>query len=206
MNQPSTPGHHHISTDEAVSRVVEWWNEGRPAGSRCDIVSGHAADEVLEEVHRRTPRSLLLDAAGQTPEEIVTEVLGFVGVPSAAQINTPWRHLRKYFSADTYILLKNAHRAESSRRRAHQVLSARMHDFPGVNIRLAREVADAAGGHIHLAKKAIDALFTFSAGLCIPLSMEITAAWWDGFSLRWRAITSTTPSKGMRGMTGSTVR
>jgi len=118
VNQPSIPGHHHISTDEAVSRVVEWWNEGRPAGSRCDIVSGHAADEVLEEVHRRTPRSLLLDAAGQTPEEIVTEVLGFVGVPSAAQINTPWRHLRKYFSADTCILLKNAHRAESSRRRA----------------------------------------------------------------------------------------
>lgn len=96
MNQPSTPGPHHLSTDEAVSRVVEWWNEGRPGSSRCDVVSGHAADEVLQEVHRRTPRSLLLDAAGRTPEEIVTEVLDFVGVPNAAQINTPWRHLRKF--------------------------------------------------------------------------------------------------------------
>ncbi|WP_432141656.1 SUKH-4 family immunity protein [Streptomyces sp. bgisy084] len=115
MNQPSTPGHHHLSTDEAVSRVVEWWNQGRPAGSRCDIVGGHAADEVLHEVHRRTPRSLLLDAAGQTPGEIVTEVLGFVGVPTSAHINTPWRHLRKYFSADTCILLKNAHRAGRTR-------------------------------------------------------------------------------------------
>ncbi|MFD5395589.1 hypothetical protein ACFWJW_15355 [Streptomyces sp. NPDC127097] len=118
MNQPRIPGHHHIPADDAVSRVVEWWSEGRPTGSRCDIVGGHAADEVLHEVHRRTPRSLLLGAAGRTPEEIVTEVLGFVGVPSAAQINTPWRHLRKYFSADTCILLKNAHRAGRTRRSA----------------------------------------------------------------------------------------
>ncbi|WP_405409986.1 SUKH-4 family immunity protein [Streptomyces decoyicus] len=118
MTQPSAPGHHHISSDEAVSRVVEWWNERGSAGSRCDIVSGHPADDVLEEVHRRTPRSLLLDATGRTAEEILTEALDFVGVPRAAQINTPWRHLRKYFSADTLILLKNAQRAGRTRHSA----------------------------------------------------------------------------------------
>lgn len=54
-----------------------------------------------------------------------------------------------------------------------------MHDFPGVTVRLKRDVEEVAEDHIRLAEMAIGALYTFSEGLCLPLSMEITAAYWD---------------------------
>lgn len=54
-----------------------------------------------------------------------------------------------------------------------------MRDFPGVAVRLRRGVEEVAEDHIRLAEMAIDARYTFCGGLCLPLSMEITAAYWD---------------------------
>ncbi|MEU8783656.1 SUKH-4 family immunity protein [Streptomyces sp. NPDC048637] len=133
MNRPSAPSHNHghspgpvpvpgpsqLSVDEATSRIVDWWDKGRRTTRRFDVVGGvREANDVVQEVRRRISRSLLLDATGRTPEEIVTEVLGFIGVPKAAHINTPWRHLRRYFSTETCLLLKNVHRAGRTRNSA----------------------------------------------------------------------------------------
>ncbi|MFJ9851580.1 SUKH-4 family immunity protein [Streptomyces sp. NPDC101150] len=118
MNQPSSPGDRRLSPDEAIARVLEWWNDGNRTARRCEIVGGRDADDLLREVHRRAPRSLLLDATGRTADEVVTEVLDFVGAPDSARTGTPWRRLRKYFSADTLILLTNVHRAGRTRHSA----------------------------------------------------------------------------------------
>lgn len=60
------------------------------------------------------------------------------------------------------------------------MMSATMHDFPGYNVRLRMNVEDdAAEDHTHLARLAIGAVFSFSEGLCIPLAMEFSVAYWD---------------------------
>ncbi|TJZ55723.1 hypothetical protein FCH28_10435 [Streptomyces piniterrae] len=121
MDESSVASNNRISKDEAISRVAAWWNEGRRTTRRWDIVGGRHTVEVLQELHRQTPRSLLIDATGRTAEEIVTEVLDFNGVPKSAQVRTSWSHLRKYFAAETLILVYNVHRAGRTRHSARPV-------------------------------------------------------------------------------------
>ncbi|MGW7573968.1 hypothetical protein [Streptomyces sp. NPDC054765] len=56
---------------------------------------------------------------------------------------------------------------------------ARLLDFPGSSIRLVKDVEDSPLDHHHLAREAISAAFGMSHNLCIPLSMEISTAYWE---------------------------
>jgi hypothetical protein len=56
---------------------------------------------------------------------------------------------------------------------------ARLLDFPGSSIRLTKDVEDLAVDHAHLARLALAATFRMTRNLCVPLSMEVTTAYWE---------------------------
>ncbi|MFK0262599.1 hypothetical protein ACIQU1_14835 [Streptomyces angustmyceticus] len=56
---------------------------------------------------------------------------------------------------------------------------ARLLDFPGSSIRLVKDVEDLPLEHPRLAREALAAAFDMSNELCIPLSMEISTAYWE---------------------------
>ncbi|GAA3174756.1 MULTISPECIES: hypothetical protein [Streptomyces] len=60
----------------------------------------------------------------------------------------------------------------------------RLLDFPGHTIRLERDVEAWSDEHLRLARLALDSVFAFSENLCVPLSMEVHAPYWnDEFDL-----------------------
>ncbi|MEU9124160.1 hypothetical protein AB0C96_30600 [Streptomyces sp. NPDC048506] len=56
---------------------------------------------------------------------------------------------------------------------------ARILDFPGSSIRLVKDVEDLSVDHAQFARLALSAAFKMSHDLCIPLSMEVTTAYWE---------------------------
>ncbi|WP_310724581.1 hypothetical protein [Streptomyces sp. N2A] len=56
---------------------------------------------------------------------------------------------------------------------------ARMLDFPGSSIRLVKDVENLSVDHAQFARMALTAAFTMSRNLCIPLSMEVSTAYWE---------------------------
>lgn len=88
---------------------------------------------VLEELHQRTEGSILVDAAGQTAEEVHAEVLHRLGVDLSPGNRRNWRHALKRLGENRLVLIANAHRAGHTRGSSEpdRLLSRTVRDLRG---------------------------------------------------------------------------
>ncbi|WP_326621007.1 SUKH-4 family immunity protein [Streptomyces decoyicus] len=126
------------------SLLSAWWREardgreergGRGRSEQAHLVdpSGSMGTAVLEELHQRTEGSILVDAAGQTAEEVHAEVLHRLGVDLSPGNRRNWRHALKRLGENRLVLIANAHRAGHTRGSSEpdRLLSRTVRDLRG---------------------------------------------------------------------------
>ncbi|MFI0260052.1 SUKH-4 family immunity protein [Streptomyces sp. NPDC017056] len=127
MTMPETPSApEHVSADQAVARIVAWWDSDRSAAGRIDLVAApgsHLVDHVMREVHRQVPHSVLVDAMGRTTEDVFQQILETAGVPAGKNLPHQWLHAIRRISQDKLILLSHAPFAGLTRRSSHPELT-----------------------------------------------------------------------------------
>ncbi|MEV5124367.1 SUKH-4 family immunity protein [Streptomyces decoyicus] len=108
---------------EMPSLLSAWWRDGpdgcdeRVRGGPAHLVdsSGFMGASVLEQLHQRTEGSILVDAAGQTAEEVHAEVLHRLGVDLSRGNRRNWRRALKRLGESRLVLIAHAHRAGHTR-------------------------------------------------------------------------------------------
>ncbi|WEB42496.1 MULTISPECIES: hypothetical protein [Streptomyces] len=88
---------HRIELDHVHDRMRDWADR-RPAPHTIDQATAHvlnwwdraAAGAVVREVHRRVPGSVLLDAAGESAEGLLRELLAELGVLEKCHYSFAW--------------------------------------------------------------------------------------------------------------------
>ncbi|MEU9487181.1 SUKH-4 family immunity protein [Streptomyces decoyicus] len=102
---------------EMLSLLTTWWRDWRAGDKWAHLVdpSGIAGAAVLEQLHQHIEGSILVDAAGQTAEEVQSEVLHRLGIDLSPGNRWDWRHALKQFGENRLILIANAHRAGRTR-------------------------------------------------------------------------------------------
>ncbi|UZJ31476.1 SUKH-4 family immunity protein [Streptomyces endophytica] len=100
-----------------MALVSAWRQNWRPGDKWAHLVatSGTAAVAVLEDIHRQTEGSVLVDAAGRTTEEVFSEVLRLLGVDLSPGKRSRWRTALRRQNAGRLVLIANAHQAGSTR-------------------------------------------------------------------------------------------
>ncbi|MFD8543982.1 SUKH-4 family immunity protein [Streptomyces sp. NPDC059649] len=106
-----------VSGQEIAALISTWRQNWRPGDKWAHLVaaSGAAGVAVLEDVHRQTEGSILVDAAGRTTEEVFSEVLRLLGVDLPPGKRSRWRTALRRQNAGRLVLIANAHQAGSTR-------------------------------------------------------------------------------------------
>lgn len=118
----SSPDLERFAPDQVVAQVRDWWGDGAPKKKRLDVVSDTGAMEVLEEVHRQVPESVLLDATGSDAEGVFRDALRLVGVPDDKARPYAWDRAARQHGTGKLALIAHAGRAGLTRRSAQPVL------------------------------------------------------------------------------------
>ncbi|WP_043264434.1 SUKH-4 family immunity protein [Streptomyces sp. CT34] len=120
MTEP-TPDHPRHTAEEAVARVLDWWENGRDDAGRVQLAAerdGPAVETVVRRVHQNVPGSVLLDATGRTAEELLQELLESIGVPESARSPWDWDEAVEELGEDHLVLISHAPSAGPTRRSA----------------------------------------------------------------------------------------
>lgn len=106
-----------VSGQEIAALVSTWRQNWRPGDRWAHLVaaSGSAGVAVMEDIHRQTEGSILVDAAGRTTEEVFSEVLRLLGVDLSPGKRSRWRTALRRQNAGRLVLIANAHQAGSTR-------------------------------------------------------------------------------------------
>ncbi|GGU88612.1 hypothetical protein GCM10010211_63820 [Streptomyces albospinus] len=144
MTEPS-PDHPRHTTEQAVARILDWWEHGRDDAGRVQLAverDGPAVDAVVRQVHHGVPGSVLLDATGRTAEELLQELLEGIGVPESARSPWDWDEAVEDLDEDHLVLIGHARSAGPTRRSAQpeqlvSQLAARLGITDGLGVVLA---------------------------------------------------------------------
>ncbi|MFF4153949.1 SUKH-4 family immunity protein [Streptomyces sp. NPDC001651] len=111
-----------LAPGAVVARVRDWWGDGSPEERHLDVVGFGGGAAVLDEIDRRIPESVLVDAAGADAESVFLSALRVVGVPDDEARPHTWRDAVRKHGEGKLVLITHAGRAGLTRLSAQPAL------------------------------------------------------------------------------------
>ncbi|MEV8091060.1 SUKH-4 family immunity protein [Streptomyces nigra] len=111
-----------LAPEQVVARVRAWWGEGSPEKTRVEVVGFGGGAAVLEDVRRRIPGSVLVDATELDAEGVFRAALGVIEVPDDQARPYAWRAAVRKYGKGKLVLIAHAGRAGLTRRSAQPTL------------------------------------------------------------------------------------
>lgn len=118
----STSEPDHLPAARLTARLVDWFREGCPGGSKLHVVSQSGSGAALRHVHEQIGESVHLDAAGAEAEEVFRRILVLMGVLEPDLTPHSWRRAAKRLANGKLVLITNAWRAGRTRRSSQPAL------------------------------------------------------------------------------------